>query len=85
MRKPKRGKICPVCGRQLKTQKVSLLREHGPNGAPAFFDNVPARVCQKCGKRWFSLPTVRALEAATQQPPLPVRTIKVPVYSLESR
>ncbi len=61
MMKLKNGKmICSHCGGPLEEKTTRVLFEQ-PNGLPAFIEDVPAKVCKRCGYRWFSAKVARAL------------------------
>ncbi|MBI1930203.1 YgiT-type zinc finger protein [Candidatus Poribacteria bacterium] len=80
--KPKSGQmICSLCGGQLEAQRVRVVRERAEQ--LAVFENIPAKVCQKCGHRWFGLQVVQEMEVSLSAAPSPVRTLRVPVYALE--
>lgn len=79
--KPKSGQmICSLCGGQLEAQRVRVVRERAEQ--LAVFENVPAKVCQKCGHRWFGLQVVREMENTLSSMPAPLSTLHVPVYTL---
>jgi YgiT-type zinc finger domain-containing protein len=79
----KSGKmICSLCGGQLEQKQVRVVRER--HEQPVLFENVPAKVCKKCGHRWFGLPVVREMEKKLSNATAPVSTLCIPVYALNA-
>ncbi len=46
------------------------------------FESVPARVCPRCGERYFSVAVVREMDRLMQAPDLHASVVPVPVIAL---
>ena len=46
-------------------------------------EKVPAFVCDDCGEPCFDAQTCRQLDRLMETPPLPLRTLEVPVYAFD--
>ncbi len=55
------------------------MRTGKVDGATIAID-VPVRPCEKCGEQWFSIQTMRMIEAAQRGELKPVGSIKVTVF-----
>jgi len=44
-------------------------------------ENVPARVCQSCGERYFTADVVQVMERLMSEPAAQTRTMTVPVIA----
>lgn len=58
---------------------VTVRRHHGR--AHFIFESVPARVCLRCGERYFSAKVVREIDRFMKEQPLKSTTISVPVFA----
>lgn len=82
MRRKKSGQsVCSFCGGTLETKTVRYVWER--NNRIAVVEGVEAKVCQRCGHRWYPAKSARALEAAFSGEREPIGTLEVPVYSLK--
>lgn len=81
MRDTKSSETCSLCGGKLQEKPVRYLWEQGER--LAVIEGVPARVCQQCGMRWYPASSARALERAFSGAEAPMRTLEVPIYSLQ--
>ncbi|MDI6792837.1 MAG: YgiT-type zinc finger protein [bacterium] len=79
----KGNRFCALCGGEVKDVILEMLEQQLPGGEIAFFENVPAQECQKCGEQWFSSKVIRLLNNASKEKYAPVRKLEVPVYHLE--
>jgi YgiT-type zinc finger domain-containing protein len=48
------------------------------------FERVPARVCSRCGERYFSAHSVSEMERLMRQPEKPTNFVPVPVIELQT-
>ena len=72
---------CEYCDGHLDGHErlVTIYRHHA--GSHLIFENVPARVCRRCGERCFSARVVREMDRLMKEQPLKSVTISVPVIS----
>jgi YgiT-type zinc finger domain-containing protein len=80
MRRKSSKDVCSLCGGRLEEKTVCYVWERGDQ--LAVIEDVVAKVCQRCGHRWYPAKSARALEAAFSGEQEPVGTLEVPVYSL---
>lgn len=73
--------FCPTCGGGVEAQSITH-RAHDAQGHYHIFDNVPARVCTRCGEYFLSQPTVDRLEHMVQSAK-PVKTVVTAFYDFE--
>ena len=73
-------KYCGVCEAPLHDGEARVVRMSKIDGTPLIFE-VPARVCTKCGHKWFSIQTIRMIEAAQRGELKPTGSMTVPVFS----
>lgn len=73
--------FCEYCGGPLgdKERRVRVYRHRRSNHY--IFEAVPARVCQRCGERYFSSVVVREMDRLMQAPEAEQRTVPVPVIA----
>jgi YgiT-type zinc finger domain-containing protein len=74
--------FCEYCNATLShTDKlVSVHRQR--NGQHFIFERVPARVCHRCGERYFASHVVREMEALMKEPAERNNMVEVPVIAL---
>lgn len=72
---------CEYCDGRLDGHEktVTVCRHHA--GSHFIFESVPARVCPRCGERYFSARVVREMDRLMKEQPLKSVTISVPVIS----
>lgn len=58
---------------------VTVFRHHA--GSRFIFESVPARVCPRCGGRYFSAKVVREMDRLMKERPLKSAMISVPVIT----
>jgi YgiT-type zinc finger domain-containing protein len=73
--------VCDYCHSELPLSErhVTVYRKH--KGQVFVLENVPARVCQSCGERYFAADVVQAMEKLMSQPEAQTRTMTVPVIA----
>jgi YgiT-type zinc finger domain-containing protein len=73
--------FCEYChGLLADTEKlVTVYRHH--RDRHYIFEAVPARVCPRCGERYFSAIVVREMDRLMQAPEPQVRVVPVPVIA----
>jgi YgiT-type zinc finger domain-containing protein len=76
----KHDQLCANCGGQLHDIITSTIEKAETPSGYALFENIPAQECRKCGELWFSIETMRQIEAAVQKAQPPIRKIEVPLY-----
>jgi YgiT-type zinc finger domain-containing protein len=72
-----RDEICEYCNGALRTKIVTVPYRH--KGKLVIIENVPARVCRRCGERYYDAVTVERLEAIAQHRKTGEKTVTVPV------
>ena len=72
---------CDFCDGRLVPRHVMVDCRRG--GKLMVIENVPARVCNHCGERYYSASTVRAMEAIAKGCRARKRFIRVPVAKFE--
>jgi YgiT-type zinc finger domain-containing protein len=74
--------FCEYCNAPLSNTErlVSVHRQR--NGQHFIFERVPARVCHRCGERYFASQVVREMEAAMKGPTERNNLVEVPVIAL---
>lgn len=72
---------CTFCGGGLEDKEVRYIWERGSE--LAVIEGVHARVCRRCGHRWYPARSVHMLESAFMSSHEPVDVLQVPVYSLK--
>lgn len=76
--------FCEYCNAILPdTEKLVTVYRHR-RGQHFIFERVPARVCQKCGERYFSAHSVSEMEREMREPKSTSNLITVPVIELQS-
>ncbi len=72
---------CEYCDGFLDGQEkpVTVFRHYA--GSHFIFEHVPARVCPRCGERYFSARVVREMDRLMKEQPLKLATISVPVIA----
>lgn len=73
--------FCEYCGAMLgdMERRVMVYRHRQSNHY--IFEAVPARVCQRCGERYFSSAVVREMDRLMQTPETELRLVSVPVIA----
>ena len=73
--------LCEYCHSELplNEKRVTVYRKR--KGQVYVVENVPARVCQTCGERYFAAEVVQSMEKMMTEPAIPTRTMTVPVIA----
>ncbi len=73
--------VCDYCHSELplNERRVTVYRKR--HGQVYVLENVPARVCQTCGERYFAAEVVQAMEQLMNEPSAQTRTMTVPVIA----
>ena len=78
-----RADFCEYCDAPLEgSEKLVTVYRHR-RGRHFIFERVPARVCPRCGERYFSAPVVQEMDRLMQKRPPRVSTVSVPVIALK--
>jgi YgiT-type zinc finger domain-containing protein len=76
--------FCEYCGAILPDDQKFVTVYRHRRGQHFIFERVPARVCQKCGERYFSAQAVGEMQRLMQLPEQPGDLVPVPVIELQS-
>jgi HTH-type transcriptional regulator/antitoxin MqsA len=68
---------CEYCGGELRAKIVTVHYRH--KGKLILIENVPARVCRRCGERYYDATTVEKMEAIAQRKRTKEKTVLVPI------
>ena len=73
--------FCEYCNAELSTVEklVTVFRKR--KGRLFVIENVPARVCPRCGERYFSAQVLRAMEKLMDAPRAAKHTVSVTVIA----
>ena len=72
---------CHFCGGTVSEQKVTVDYRWGEE-LVTVIKNVPAGVCEICGKQYFKAKVVKAMEHTAQSQSEPKEVLQVPVREL---
>lgn len=75
--------FCEYCNAVLPDDEKLVTVYRHRRGQHFIFERVPARVCQKCGERYFSARAVSEMERSMQKPEQPTNLVSVPVIELQ--
>ena len=75
--------FCEYCNAELPDDEKLVTVYRHRRGLHFIFERVPARVCQKCGERYFSAQAVSEMEREMRQPELLSNLVPVPVIELQ--
>lgn len=70
-------KICEYCNGELRTKTVTVHYRH--KGKLVLIENVPARVCRRCGERYYGATTIERMEAIARCKKTEEKTVIVPI------
>ncbi len=74
--------FCEYCNAPLpESEKLVTVYRHR-QGEHFIFERVPARVCQRCGERYFVARVVREMDRLMKEPKPPSSRVAVPVIAL---
>lgn len=75
--------FCEYCNADLPDgEKLVTVYRHR-RGQHFIFEPVPARVCQKCGERYFSAKSVSEMQSRMQEEKQQTNVVSVPVIELQ--
>jgi YgiT-type zinc finger domain-containing protein len=73
--------FCEYCGANLEdAERLVTVYRHRQN-RHFIFEQVPARVCPRCGERYFSAQVVREMDRLMQTPAAQTNIVQVPLIS----
>jgi YgiT-type zinc finger domain-containing protein len=75
--------FCEYCNAPLGEDEKLVTVYRRRKGQHFIFERVPARVCLRCGERYFSAKVVREMDRLMQKGKLRASTIPVPVIALK--
>jgi len=75
--------FCEYCNAELPDDEKLVTVYRHRRGQHFIFERVPARVCQKCGERYFSAQAVSEMEREMRQPESLSNLVPVPVIELQ--
>jgi YgiT-type zinc finger domain-containing protein len=75
--------FCEYCNTSLTNEEKPVTVYRHRQHRHFIFENVPARVCSRCGERYFAPTTVREMDRLMKQPELLANLIQVPVIALK--
>ena len=79
--KTTKAEPCDFCDGRLRRKAVQVVRGRGRK--LVVIEEVPARVCDRCGIRYYDAEAVRGMEEILKRRGKMKRTIKVPVTTFE--
>ena len=75
--------FCEYCNAPIEnTDKLVTVYRHR-KGRHFIFQKVPARVCTRCGERYFSASVVREMDRLMQKRSQPGPTVRVPRIAMK--
>ncbi len=69
--------FCEYCSGTLIEKRVTVY--HRWKGHLTVVEDVPARVCQQCGERYYAAEVIEEVERLAKERTKPARTLAVPV------
>jgi YgiT-type zinc finger domain-containing protein len=75
--------LCPLCnGTRTHFSSYYLTLQ---KNKPVIIEKVPAKVCQKCGDRYFESDTIKRIQQIAWSKTKPIRTLQASVYRFPQR
>jgi YgiT-type zinc finger domain-containing protein len=71
--------FCEYCGAELNQVEKQVTVYRHRQGQHFIFQQVPARVCSRCGERYFSAQVVREMDRLMQTPAAQKNIVQVPL------
>src|ERR671924_297699 len=68
---------CEYCNGELRAKTVTVHYRH--KGKLVVIEHIPARVCRRCGERYYDAVTVEKMEAIARRKKVAARTLVVPI------
>lgn len=75
--------FCEYCNATLPDEEKLVTVYRHRRGKHFIFERVPARVCQKCGERYFSAQSVSEMQREMNRAKHPTNLVSVPVIELQ--
>jgi len=75
---------CEYCEAALNCRERSVTVYRHRKGRHFIFQQVPARVCPRCGERYISAPVAREMDRLMRNPGPRASTVLVPVIPLRA-
>jgi YgiT-type zinc finger domain-containing protein len=75
--------FCEYCNASLTNEEKPVTVYRHRQEKHFIFENVPARVCPRCGERYFASSTVREMDQFMRRPGSLTNLIQVPVIALK--
>ncbi len=75
--------FCDYCNTTLPDNEKLVTVYRHRHGQHFIFERVPARVCPRCGERYFSAAAVREMDSFMKQTKKPSNLVPVPVIELQ--
>jgi YgiT-type zinc finger domain-containing protein len=72
-----RDETCEYCNGEVRAKTVTVHYRH--KGKLVVIENVPARVCRRCGERYYDAATVERMETIARRKKTGEKTVIVPV------
>jgi HTH-type transcriptional regulator / antitoxin MqsA len=68
---------CEYCNGELRPKTVTVHYRH--KGKLVLIENVPARVCRRCGERYYEATTIEKMETIARRKSGVEKTVLVPI------
>jgi YgiT-type zinc finger domain-containing protein len=75
--------FCECCNAPLEGREKLVTVYRHRQGQHFIFERVPARICPRCGERYFSARVARQMDRLMQKRKQPASTVSVPVIALK--
>ena len=75
--------FCEYCNATLPDDERLVTVYRHRHGQHFIFERVPARVCSKCGERYFAASAAQEMESLMKQTRKPSTVVSVPVIELQ--
>lgn len=72
-----RDETCEYCNGELRAKTVTVHYRH--KGKLVLIENVPARVCRRCGERYYDAITLEKMESIARRKRAAEKTLTVPI------
>jgi len=78
------GDFCEYCDAQLEQMEKPITVYRHRKGQHFIFEQVPARVCPRCGERYLSAAVVQEMDRLMRTPGEQRRMVSVPVIAFQA-
>lgn len=75
--------FCEYCGAGLVQSEKLVTVYRQRQGQHFIFQQVPARVCSRCGERYFAATVVREMDRLMQSPAAQTNVVAVPLIAFK--